>query len=269
MKKAYFKTSFIGRLSNDEFPQLVLQLIEVMDEYPCDYSLIQSAFDRLRAHTSALSRVMNNYNYHPLTSEIDVLAGKRLRSFALIRGSARANSFSTQSDVREWAMIVTDWLRPYHNKWRRPLIDRQTQYTANMQQALYESETLAEALTKLGLAREFEAMVQLNRDIEEKFMIRIADVAANRRDMQAIREGIMKDLQNMLIAIQCTDQMNSTPDENLRTLIGRLRELISSYHRRYKIRETKRRKATSKTTLSIDIPTTRDETTGAEDKTVV
>ena len=269
MTKAYFKTSFIGRLSNDEFPQLVLQLIEVMDEYPCDDSLIQSAFHRLRAHTSALSRVKNNYNYHQLTSEIEVLAGKRLRSFALIRASAHANSLSTQSEVRDWAKNVTDWLRPYHNKWRRPLIDRQTQYTANMQQALNESEPLAEALTKLGLTREFEAMMRINSEIEEKFMIRVTDVAANRRDIQAIREDILKDLQNMLTLIQCADQMNSAPDENLRTLIGRLHELISSYHRRYKTRETIRRKATKKTSLSIDTPPANDEAADEADKTVV
>lgn len=269
MKKRYFKTGIINRLSNDSFPHLVLQLISVMDEYPCDNSLIQEAFDRLRDHTPTLNTMTNNYNYHPFTDEINILVANRLRCFSIIKTSANTMCFSPQSNVSVWAQTVCNWLRPYNNKWRRPLIDPQTRYTFNLKTTLDDSAATAEALTKLGLMSEFETMVRLNIEIDEKFSTRSNEVALNRRNIQEVREEIKNDLLNALILIECTDRMNTSSDENLQILIDRLREMINNYHRRYKIRETIRRKASQKNALSIDTAATQSEPAEDEDKTVV
>lgn len=234
---------FMNRLTNDEFPQLVLKVTAVLEEKQLEGAQNQAAFARLNAHSEALKQVVNSSKFHPLTELIVSKSKERKRHIMALIKKIDANINSAESSSRDAATTLSGWIHAHRKGFYKLKSDKHSRLIFNMNEELQLSSVFAAALTSLGLKKEFEAIVAETQVIEQLFMTRSNEVADARKRAMPIREKVYEDLSNMLRALELSGYMGSIPAEEYAQLVGRIKEILVYYRQNVRFRATTRRKA--------------------------
>ena len=241
--KSNLKIGFVNRLTNDEFPQLVLKVTAVLEEKQLEGAQNQAAFARLNAHSEALKQVVNSSKFHALTEVIVGKSKERKRHMMALIKKIDANMNSAESSSRDAAATLSGWIHPHRKSFYQVRSDIHSRLIFNMNEELQVSPTFAAALTSLSLKKEFEAIVAETQQIEELFMTRSNEVADARKRAMPIREKVYEDLSNMLRALELSGYMGSIPAEEYAQLVERIKEILVYYRQNVRLRATNRRKA--------------------------
>ena len=241
--KEKLEIGFINRLTNDEFPQLVLKVTAVLEEKQLEGAQNQAAFARLNAHSEALKQVVNSSKFHPLTELIVSKSKERKRHIMALIKKIDANINSAESSSRDAATTLSGWIHAHRKGFYKLKSDKHSRLIFNMNEELQLSSDFAAALTSLSLKKEFEAIVAETQVIEQLFLTRSNEIADARKRPMPIREKVYEDLSNMLRALELSGYMGSIPAEEYAQLVERIKEILVYYRQNVRLRATNRRKA--------------------------
>lgn len=243
MKNSRFTFGFMSRITNDEFAQLVLRVLGVVEEAQPKEPFVVNAFDRLNLHSDALKQVINSSKYHPLTGEINELSKARRSYILAFMKKITANLNSPEEATRKAAATLNKWIHPFRKSFYQTTTDMHTRHILNMSEALLDSPDFIPALTSLGLKTEFELIASRSNTIEQKFRERSNEVAVNYKSSFPFRKAVQRDFNNMLLTLERWGYMMTTSTEEFEAMALKIKEILDYYQRNVKAKATFRRKA--------------------------
>lgn len=243
-----FEMSFLMRLQNDEFPQLVNNIISVVKEDALSgEDQLSQAFFRLKTHeVDSIKEIRYYTQKHPLTAELNRRAEQRREHLYSLRYRVQAGMLSQKEEERQHALQLDNWLEPNKGKFAYPGVERQSRLVHNLAEALNAEEEKATALDALGLREIFEHLLNASVEMESLFRQRNKDMVRERERVKNLRKEIYVDLRSFLNVLESAARLEESPDGIYKQWVAEISKFMEHYRREYEKRRSLRKKRKGK-----------------------
>lgn len=237
---------FMNRLRNNEFSQLVSNIISIIDEEDFESGLdsqLTSLLGSLVNLNTPLKNVRNYSRKHHLTEVLSQQVLQRHEHFKYLKSSIDTAHLSSVEEQREAAKLLQEWIRVQKYHFRSPKIEIQSRLTHDLAGAVNENEDVYDALKELDLLDHFLHILSETKAIEENFRKRNDDLAALTTNVEQTKRLIYSRLR--LFVRQVEVLVNQNPDENPNVLewFAQIEQHLDYYRSKLKARVTRRRNA--------------------------
>lgn len=238
-----FKTSFINKLTNQEFPELVNNILSIKNVEEVDVDFVKTKLEEALSHDDELKFVMKMRNPHPLTEVLENDKNIRKKYLVGLNGRIRSSFHTPIEEEKSAAKVLLRWMNKHREHLHKPSVILQNRMVDNMTTDMELNGEIGEALTTLGLLPVFESIKDLTQSIRDNFSQRTEEQAANVLKAKEIRRKVYGSLAELLKAVDVALSMEE-PEESF--FLDYSREIIrylDMYRTIYYARITRKRNA--------------------------
>jgi len=193
------KTGWISSLRNDEYPMLVEQVCDIMDDHDLEDQEVANALSRVKSHLEALQLVKVRCRKHALTPVLHELKHKRSQSLMSLRGHVKAYRRSPVAGESEAANVLWLWLDKHGMRLVHAGYNPQTRRINELLQEAEDDVAISNAVATLSLQPLLDSLRELNGAFNTKFIERNDEKSQHVAvDCRAIRKASLEDVRLLL-----------------------------------------------------------------------
>lgn len=244
-KKDYFQklnVGFIQRLRHNEFGQLIQHIILIPQDDVIEENRLSEAYTKIRSVSQKVSDVRLYNRKHELSDVLLEDAARRREHLISLMKSIQAGALSVSSDHRRAANVLLQWVRPVRRLFNYPGIEIQSRLVNDLEAARSVRPDIAGALETLSLDEHFEFILEETEVIEENFIKRNNDLAANKLKVKALRNEIYVSLRIFIAHVEGIVNIDGSGEHFCHRWFREIEKLLDYYHARLKSRTTIRKK---------------------------
>ena len=233
--------SFMTNLRNKEFFALFSLLESVLKENRTENTSLIQVTERIESHRKELLLIKDTKRRHHLTKVISNQVHSRTEYLTCLRMKIDAELLSHIPENRIAADRLKLWLRSYSKDVYTSSIESQGQLVKFMMHDKDNNIDIQEATTLLNLDDLLEAIADITESINSNYMDRLKDKNYKSVKGKEIRGAAYADLQMLiqLMEVSYRLSMNEEEKEHLAMLSQDLNGIITAFHTKLKIRNTK------------------------------
>lgn len=236
MSNFSLKTGWISSLRNDEYPMLVEQVCDIMDDHDLEDQEVANALSRVKSHLEALQSVKSESRRYKLTSALRDLADERRRALRSLRGQVKALTNSSVVEEREAAKVLMFLLDKKGVKLIYNGYMAQTRRVNELLADLEADAAIGEVLELLSLNPLLDSLRDLNNRFSAMFIERNHEaMMAGKVNYREIRNVSTKDVKLLLSVLESHAALDT---EGVYTeAVGDVKKLLDYYSMSLAIRK--------------------------------
>lgn len=241
MKK--LQINFMNNLQNCEFAILYDQLCSIIEPEQLEDEHAQRACRATKNHTSEIAYISNDPRTHNLTGVINEQVRNRTNYLISLRMQVDGLKLSFCEEERASALVLSNWLQQQGKRLYIPSIISQSRLVDNLTQVRKLNNELEKAIIFLRFNHHIDAIVAINKEIDENFMKRNNEMSEGSKKSKAIRKAAYHDLKIFISFINLFVDLSIEAKEDTiyHQYTRKINKLLTHYHTKLKSRTTKRK----------------------------
>lgn len=238
-----FKVSFLNKLTNQEFPELVNNIVSIKNADDVDVYFVKAKLEKVLSHNDELKFVMKMRNPHPLTEPLQNNKNLRKRYLISLNGRIRSSFHSPIAEEKIAAKVLIMWMNKHRKHLYKASVVLQNRMVDNMITDMELNSDIGDSLTALGLLPVFESIQDITQIIRDDFTQRNEEQAAAVLKALEIRRKVYASLVELLKTIDIALSMEEVGEHFFLDYSREINQYLDLYRATYYARITRKRNA--------------------------